>query len=139
MLLPLILSLHLVASPAVTGEPDEILEHVNEAWTGDLDGMIERGFIRVLTVHNPLFFTFDGVDQRGFAVELTRLFEDHLAEEIGRTRSPTVVQLDSQVQGTEMLSLMFSSHTSRLPVAAMFPRQSCVQLRRSPLPQLGME
>ena len=69
MLLSLILTLHLAAVPAGAGEPDEILDHVNEAWTGDLDGMVERGFIRILTVHNPLFFTFDGVDQRGFAAE----------------------------------------------------------------------
>ena len=33
-----------------------LLEHANEAWTGDLDGMVERGFVRVLTSYNPLFF-----------------------------------------------------------------------------------
>ena len=43
---------------------DEILEHANEAWTGDLDGMTERGFVRILTVHNPLLFQFDGPQQR---------------------------------------------------------------------------
>jgi membrane-bound lytic murein transglycosylase MltF len=71
--------------------PDEILDHVEEAWTGDLDGITERGFLRLLTVHNPLYFTFDGNKQLGLAVEIARLFEDHLAAEIGRVRSPTVV------------------------------------------------
>ena len=71
--------------------PDEILDHVEEAWTGDLDGITERGFLRVLTVHNPLYFTFDGKKRLGLAVEMARLFEDHLAAEIGRVRSPTVV------------------------------------------------
>jgi len=70
---------------------DEILEHANEPWTGDLDGMIERGFLRILTVHNPLFFTFDGESQKGMVAELAELFEAHLAEEIGRVRSPTIV------------------------------------------------
>jgi membrane-bound lytic murein transglycosylase MltF len=71
--------------------PDEILDHVQEPWTGDLDGIVERGFVRVLTVHNPLYFTFDGKRRLGLAVEMGRLFEEHLAEEIGRVRSPTVV------------------------------------------------
>jgi len=72
-------------------DADEILDHVEQAWTGDLDGMVERGFVRILTVHNPLFFTFDGKQQRGLAVDMSRAFEEHLAKEIGRTRSPTVV------------------------------------------------
>jgi membrane-bound lytic murein transglycosylase MltF len=72
-------------------EPDELLQYVNEEWTGDLDGMIERGFLRILTVHNPLFFTFDGVEQRGLVVAMAKAFEDHLGEEVGRVRSPTVV------------------------------------------------
>ncbi len=33
----------------------EIIDHVLEAWTGDLDGMVERGFVRLLTAHNPLY------------------------------------------------------------------------------------
>ncbi len=76
---------------AAAGEQDEIMEHVNEPWRGDLDGMTERGFLRILTVHNPLFFSFDGAKQTGMVAELGKLFEDHLAEEIGRVRSPTVV------------------------------------------------
>ena len=40
-----------------------------------IPGMVERGFVRILTVHNPLSFTFDGVDQRGFAAELAALEE----------------------------------------------------------------
>lgn len=70
---------------------DEIIAHVNERLVGDLDAITERGFLRVLTVHNPLFFTFDGAKKKGMVAELTRLFEDHLAEQIGRVRSPTVV------------------------------------------------
>ena len=58
---------------------DEILEHANEAWTGDLDGMTKRGFIRILTVHNPLFFQFDGAGQRGLVSAWGKAFEEHLA------------------------------------------------------------
>jgi len=70
---------------------EEILEHVNDPWTGDLDGITKRGFLRILTVHNPLFFQFDGAEQRGLVAEWGKAFEEYLAEEIGRVRSPTVV------------------------------------------------
>jgi membrane-bound lytic murein transglycosylase MltF len=76
---------------AAADEQDEILEHANQPWQGDLDAITERGFLRILTVHNPLFFSFDGARQTGMVAELGKLFEDHLAEEIGRVRSPTVV------------------------------------------------
>jgi membrane-bound lytic murein transglycosylase MltF len=102
MLLTLIVALQLAAASPGAGAQDEILEHVNEAWTGDLDGMVERGFVRILTVHNPLFFTFDGVDQRGFAAEMARAFDEHLAKELGRVRSPSVVLIP--VARDELLS-----------------------------------
>jgi len=73
------------------GKPHEILGHVNKPWRGDLDGIVERGFLRILTVHNPLFFSFDGEKQNGIVAELAHLLDDHLAEEIGRVRSPTIV------------------------------------------------
>lgn len=76
---------------AASDEQNEIMEHANEPWRGDLDGMTERGFLRILTVHNPLFFSFDGAEEKGMVAELGKLFEDHLAEEIGRVRSPTIV------------------------------------------------
>ncbi len=63
-----------------TGGMDEaaMLALVDEPWTGDLGGMIERGFVRVLTVHNPLFFSMDGVAERGLDVEMARQFETWL-------------------------------------------------------------
>jgi LPXTG-motif cell wall-anchored protein len=74
-----------------SGAQNKILEHANESWSGDLDGMTKRGFVRILTVHNPLLFQFDGARKIGLAAEWGKMFEDHLAEEIGRVRSPTVV------------------------------------------------
>ena len=76
---------------AASGEDDHLLEHANESWLGDLDGMSKRGFLRILSVHNPLLFNFDGVEQRGMVAELARLYEKHLNAEIGRVRAPTVV------------------------------------------------
>lgn len=56
-------------------EEDALLDYVREPWTGDLDGILERGFVRVLTVYNPLFFSFDGVEQSGLDVEMAQAFE----------------------------------------------------------------
>ncbi len=66
-----------------TSTKSEIIEHVLEAWTGDLDGMVERGFVRLLTAHNPLYLSYDGIDQRGLAVDLARAFQEHLSELTG--------------------------------------------------------
>ena len=66
----------LIAGPAGaqdaagTTDEDALLEHATEPWTGDLDGMVERGFVRLLTTHNPLYLTYDGIDRKGLAVEL---------------------------------------------------------------------
>ncbi len=84
-------ALHSAQSLAALDAGDNIMEHVSESWTGDLDGITERGFLRILTVHNPLFFSFDGADQRGMVAEWGKALEEHLAEEIGRVRSPTIV------------------------------------------------
>ena len=47
-------------------------------WKGDLEDMVKRGFIRVLTVHNPMMYFLDGSTQRGATYELMRLFEEEL-------------------------------------------------------------
>ncbi len=40
--------------------------------------MRDRGFVRLLTTYNPLYFTYDGIEQRGIVVESAREFEDQL-------------------------------------------------------------
>jgi len=62
-----LLPIFLVGGPVLaTSEQDEIMKHANEPWTGDLDGITERRFLRILTIHNPLFFSFNGEKQKGF-------------------------------------------------------------------------
>jgi membrane-bound lytic murein transglycosylase MltF len=75
-----------------TDEQDAILEHALDAWTGDFDGMVERGFVRMLTTYNPLFLTYDGIERKGLAVEIARAFEEYLAKVTGKkTGAPHVV------------------------------------------------
>jgi membrane-bound lytic murein transglycosylase MltF len=51
-------------------------------WTGDLDGMIERRVIRVLTVNSKTIHFLDKGVLRGTAVEYVRLFEDELNKKL---------------------------------------------------------
>ncbi|HWN06882.1 MAG TPA: transporter substrate-binding domain-containing protein [Steroidobacteraceae bacterium] len=47
-------------------------------WTGDLDGMIERRIIRVLTTYSKTSFFIDQGTQRGLVPDAFKLFEDGL-------------------------------------------------------------
>ncbi|HWZ86312.1 MAG TPA: lytic transglycosylase F [Thermoanaerobaculia bacterium] len=49
-----------------------------KAWTGDLDGMIERRQIRVLVTYSKTHYFIDRFTQRGAAYDAFRLFEDDL-------------------------------------------------------------
>jgi membrane-bound lytic murein transglycosylase MltF len=62
----------LTIDPAVLQKP----------WTGDLDGMIERRLIRILTVHSKTAYFLDKGVQRGTAVDYGRLFEDSLNKKL---------------------------------------------------------
>ncbi|NIQ19957.1 MAG: transporter substrate-binding domain-containing protein [Gammaproteobacteria bacterium] len=77
----------LFSQAATANQPSDkevFLDHAGDPRKGNLDGMLEHGFIRVLTTYNPLFFTFDGIEQNGLIVELTRAFENYLKEQFGK-------------------------------------------------------
>lgn len=48
----------------------------SEPWTGDLDIMVERRIIRVLTVYGLGRYFMDGVQEKGITYELFKRFED---------------------------------------------------------------
>jgi membrane-bound lytic murein transglycosylase MltF len=55
---------------------------MQKPWTGDLDGMIERRVIRVLTVNSKTFYFNDKGTLRGTVVEFYRIFEDELNKKL---------------------------------------------------------
>jgi membrane-bound lytic murein transglycosylase MltF len=61
-----------VPLPPASGE--ELLLHINEPWTGDLPGIRERGFIRVLTTYNRTNFFIEHGRGRGLEFEATQRF-----------------------------------------------------------------
>jgi hypothetical protein len=49
-----------------------------EQWTGDLDQMITRRFIRVLVAHSKTFFFVDKGTPRGTSQDVMKAFEEEL-------------------------------------------------------------
>jgi membrane-bound lytic murein transglycosylase MltF len=59
-------------------------EEVKKPWTGDLDGMIKRGFIRVLTVYSKTLYTADKGIQRGAVYDAGTLFVADLNKKLAK-------------------------------------------------------
>jgi len=67
------------AQPAKTSPSTTKLPNMaNKKWTGDLDGMIKRRYIRALVPFTKTLYFIDRGTQRGLAYEALRLFEDDL-------------------------------------------------------------
>lgn len=60
-----------------------LLARAIRPWTGDLDGMVERGMVRIATADNPIFFSYDGGREIGLVVETAREFEAFLRKKLG--------------------------------------------------------
>jgi membrane-bound lytic murein transglycosylase MltF len=59
-------------------------EEAMKPWTGDLDGMIARGTIRVLTVYSKTFYFVDKGAQRGATHDVFRVFEEDLNKKLAK-------------------------------------------------------
>ena len=70
-----------LVSAAEQGLPPE-LQQLDEAWTGDFDGMRERRVVRVLTAFAKGLYFLDGAEQRGATYELIKMFEEELNEKL---------------------------------------------------------
>ncbi len=78
-----------IGGSAAWGQEDAIANpKVRAPWTGDLDGMLDRGFVRVLVAPSRTNFFFDRKDLKGFDVEWMNAFEKQL--NAGRKRAERV-------------------------------------------------
>jgi membrane-bound lytic murein transglycosylase MltF len=61
-------------------DPDSFLREwqIDEKWTGDFDGMVERRKIRVLVAHNKLLFFLDKAKIRGVTYDTFLKFEEYI-------------------------------------------------------------
>ncbi len=72
-------------------------EEAMKAWSGDLDGMIERRFIRILTVYSKTFYFADKGVQRGAVYDIGRQFEEDLNKKLAKERKLKQKHLKMQV------------------------------------------
>jgi len=73
-------------------------EEAKKPWTGDLDGMIKRRFIRVLTVYSKTFYTVDKGVQRGAAFDAGSLFVEDLNKKLAKEKKMEGKHLKVRVQ-----------------------------------------
>jgi membrane-bound lytic murein transglycosylase MltF len=59
-------------------------EEAMKPWTGDLDGMIERRLIRVLTVYSKTFYFVNKGVQMGGVPDIFRVFEEDLNKKLAK-------------------------------------------------------
>jgi membrane-bound lytic murein transglycosylase MltF len=79
----------LVDAPDTDGADarDPILASALRPWTGDLDGMVERGMIRIAIPFGLTTYFLDGPDQRGLTYDLVVQFEQFLKKRLGKPAS----------------------------------------------------
>ena len=81
---------HLTLVPLQDLETADILK-VNEIWTGDLDQLGERRFLRALVPYSRVLYYLDGAEQRGAAYEALREFEKVLQAKLPRGEVKTKI------------------------------------------------
>ena len=74
-------------APEEAEVPEPILASALRKWTGDLDGMVERGMIRIAIPFGLTTYFLDGPNQRGLTYDLVMQFEQHLKKRLGKPAS----------------------------------------------------
>jgi len=75
--------------PAEEAPPASLLERLQrERWTGDLDGIVQRRYLRVLVIPDKMYFFFDGQHMRGVTYDNLREFETFFNKKLKTTRTP---------------------------------------------------
>jgi len=102
-----------VRNPDVEGIPEAPLESVwpalSEARFGDLDAMLERGEIRVLTVFTLGSYYIDRGAQRGTVYEASRMLEKFAREKLGKQASRLKVTI-IPVRRDQLLPHLVAGH-----------------------------
>ena len=76
-----LLIVFLTVSSTEAQDVESVLK-LDQAWSGDFDGMAERHLIRALVPYSKTFYFLDGADQRGLEYELLKEFEKYTNKEL---------------------------------------------------------
>lgn len=90
-------------NPAPEPVDPSVVERIkHEKWKGDLDGMVERRFIRALVSYNRTYYFYDGAEPRGISYEALKEFEKTLNQKL-RIGNRQVSVIFIPVQRSELL------------------------------------
>ena len=64
-------------------DPSLVERIKRERWTGDLNGMAARRYIRALVTYNKSYYFYDGAQPRGISYETLKEFEKFLNQKLG--------------------------------------------------------
>lgn len=73
---------------AETLDPSFVDRIKKENWRGDLDGLLERRYIRALVLYNKTNFFYDGPQPRGITYDALKEFEKFLNEKLNTGNKP---------------------------------------------------
>lgn len=62
---------------------EKVVKALNTRISGDLDALLEQGFIRVLSVRNPIYFNLNSFEHTGYLPDKALEFEKFLQKEFG--------------------------------------------------------
>lgn len=73
-----------ITTNIIYAEVDQSILKLDEKWTGDYDGMVERHVIRALVPYSKTFYFIDGGDQRGLTYEALVGFDQYVNKQLGK-------------------------------------------------------
>ena len=80
------------AEPAPSAQdspPDTLADQIRrERWSGDVDGIVARRYLRVLVIPDKTYFFFDGQQMHGVTYDAMREFETFLNQKMQTVKTP---------------------------------------------------
>lgn len=108
MLMSLLAALPVLSANSVDNNAElELIRHLNQPWIGDLDGMRERRYVRVLVTYSRTNFYLDGAETKGLTAETFKAFEKWVNKRLGTRKHPIHVAF-IPVRRDELLSALRS-------------------------------
>jgi membrane-bound lytic murein transglycosylase MltF len=102
---------------------DEVIG-LDEKWTGDLDGMIERRRIRALVPYSQTEYYIDGPNRRGIAYEAMVYFEEELNRQLGnKIQGQHVRVVFIPITRDQLLPALLEGYGDIVPANLMITRQ----------------
>jgi membrane-bound lytic murein transglycosylase MltF len=95
-------------TPTEKGRIGLTLAEIVKPWTGDLDGMVERRMIRVLTAYSRTQYFIDRGTPRGTAYDQGKLLEDALNKQLATSRTSLVNVLFVPVSRSELIPALLA-------------------------------